>query len=307
MLKNSRSSFLYWFIGAALFGGAALWAYWSTLSAMAYKWHNDPQYSQGYLVPAFSGLLLFLRRGMLKDIALRPSPMGLLLVAGGAILHIASGYLNMDWVDGLSLLPVVGGFFWLMGGWPLLLWAWPGVFFLVFMIPLPYSLETALAYPLQRMATVGSTYLLQTCGFSALAEGNIILLSQSRIGVVEACSGLSMLLIFFAIATAIVILYQPPWLDRIVLLLSAIPIAIIVNILRITVTGMAQEWFGEEIAEKIFHDWAGWLMMPMAFGLLILEVWLLRVLFPFTNPFKEKKPLAVPGLAAALQRGAQHP
>jgi exosortase len=244
---------------------------------------------------------------MLKGATPKPDFCGLLLIASAALLHVISGYLNLDWIDGLSLLPLVGGFFLLIGGWLLLYWAWPSVFFLIFMVPLPYSLETALAYPLQRTATLGSTFLLQTFGFPALAEGNVILLSQSRIGVVEACSGLSMLLIFFAIATAIVILYQPPWLDRIILLLSAIPIAVMVNILRITVTGMSQEWFGEEIAEKIFHDWAGWLMMPAAFGLLALEVWLLRALFPFIDPFKEKKPLAIPGLAIAARGGLREP
>lgn len=279
---------------AALFLAVSIWAYLPTILAMASKWWNDPQYSQGYLVPVFSLLVLYLRRNKVKDAQPVVDIRGLLLIIPGLAAHVVSGYFNMDWVDGMSILPVLAGLFWLLGGLPYLYWSWPAILFLVFMVPLPYSVETGLGYPLQRIATLGSVFLLQTSGFPAVAEGNIIYLSQSRIGVVEACSGLSMLLIFFALSTAMVILYQPPWLDRIVLIVSAIPIAILVNVVRITITGMAQEWFGEEIAQKIFHDWAGWLMMPAALGLLVLEMRLLRKL----APMKEVKPRSHVGSAS---------
>jgi exosortase len=297
--KKPVISLAFYGIAALFFCGCLVWAYWPTLTAMAYKWQNDPQYSQGYLVPVFSALLLYLRRDMVRKSVTGIDLRGLVLIIFGAGLHVLTAYFNLDWVDGASLIPVVGGFFLLLGGPTFLKWAWPGVFFLIFMVPLPYSVETALGYPLQRIATVGSTFLLQTAGISAISEGTVILLSQSKIGVVEACSGLSMLLIFFAIATAIVILYQPPWLDRICLLLSAIPIAVIVNILRITATGMSQEFFGVEFAEKIFHDWAGWLMMPVAFGLLALEIWVLKVLFPVQD-LSRKKPLGIPSLPRSM-------
>lgn len=268
---------------AAILVAAVGWSYWTTLVAMANKWWNDPQYSQGYLVPLFSILILYLRGDALKTITWQVDLRGLGLIALGLLIHVGCGYFNMDWVDGISLLPVFSGLFWLMGGWPAFRWSWPAVLFLVFMVPLPYRVETGLAYPLQRIATLGSEFLLQTIGVSAVAEGNIIFLSQTRIGVVEACSGLSMLLIFFALAAAVVILYQPPWLDRIVLMLSAIPIAIIVNIIRITATGLSQEVFGEEIAQKIFHDWAGWLMMPVALVFLALVLWLLKWIIPLED------------------------
>lgn len=263
-----------------------LWSYWPTLVAMAKKWWNDPQYSQGYLVPLFALLVLYLRRDKIKDAVPTVDFRGLILIIIGLALHVFSGYFNVDWVDGMSLLPVIAGLFWLLGGLPFIRWAWPAILFLVFMVPLPYSVETGLGYPLQRVATLGSVFMLQTAGFPAVAEGNVIFLTQSRIGVVEACSGLSMLLIFFALATAVVMLYQPPWLDRLVIILSAVPIAIVTNILRITATGIAQELFGEEAAEKIFHDWAGWLMMPVALGFLGLVMWLFRALVPLkeANP-----------------------
>lgn len=273
---------------AALFVAALIWSYWTTLTAMAYKWWNDPQYSQGYLVPFFSLVILYLRRDKLEKITTSLDPRGLILVILGMLIHVACGFINQDWIDGISLLVVIAGLFWLFGGWSIMWWALPAILFLFFMIPLPHSVETGLAYPLQRIATIGSLFLIQASGIPAVAEGNVIFLSHSRIGVMEACSGLSMLLIFFALAAAMVVIYRPPLLDTIIIMLSAIPIAIIVNILRITATGIAQEWFGEEVAEKIFHDWAGWLMMPVALGFLALEIWLLRILVPVQDVSMQK-------------------
>src|SRR5262249_32904302 len=128
---------------------------------------------------------------------------------------------------------------------------------------------------LQRIATVTSTYALQTLGFAALSEGNVIVLNDVRMGVVEACSGLSMLLIFFGLSTAVACVIQRPALDKVVLVLSAIPIALITNCVRIIVTGVLHETAGHEIADAVFHDLAGWLMMPFALGMLWIELKLL--------------------------------
>lgn len=277
--QSNETSYVSWGLAIPLLA-AIIWSYWPALVAMQSKWQNDPQYSQGYLVPLFSLYILYLRKAMVQNVALQADTRGLLLIAVGLGLHIFCGYFNVDWIDGVSFLISIAGVFWLLGGLKALHWSWPAVAFLVFMLPLPHRVETGLGYPLQRIATIGSEFLLQTMGISAVAEGNVIFLSNSRIGVVEACSGLSMLLIFFALAVAIIIMFQPAWPERIVLLLSAIPVAVGTNVLRITATGAVQEIFGEEIAEKVFHDWAGWLMMPVAFALLLLVLWLYQKVFP---------------------------
>jgi exosortase len=279
---NEGTNNVGWMLAIPLLA-AIIWSYWPALVAMQSKWQNDPQYSQGYLVPLFSLYILYLRKAMVQNVGLNVDTRGLLLIALGLGLHIFCGYFNVDWIDGVSLLISIAGVFWLLGGLKALNWSWPAVAFLVFMLPLPHRIETGLGYPLQRIATIGSEFLLQTMGISAVAEGNVIFLSNSRIGVVEACSGLSMLLIFFALAVAIIIMFQPAWPERIVLLLSAIPVAVGTNVLRITATGAVQEIFGEEIAEKVFHDWAGWLMMPVAFALLLLVLWLYQKVFPLVS------------------------
>src|SRR5262245_58789564 len=111
---------------------------------MSHKWLHDPQYSHGYLVPAFAAVLLWLRRSHLP--AARPVPCwwGLALLAAGLLLRMAGVYAYLDWLDAASLLPSLAGLFVLFGGWPALRWASPSVAFLLFMIPLPYRVETAL-------------------------------------------------------------------------------------------------------------------------------------------------------------------
>ena len=60
------------------------------------------------------------------------------------------------------------------------------------------------------------------------------------------------------------LLVERPWLDRVIVLLSAAPIAIVANVVRIAVTTLAYQYVGREVGDFIFHDLAGWLMMPIA-------------------------------------------
>jgi exosortase len=271
------------------------WAYLPTLAAMAQKWINDPQYSHGYLVPVFSLYLLWQRGARLAKAHWAIDWRGLPLILTGMLLRFAGAYIYFDWLDAVSLLPTLAGICVLFGGRPALSWAWPAIAFLLFMVPLPYRLETALGQPLQRLATIGSTYVLQTLGLPALAEGNVILLGSGPIGVAQACSGLSMMLIFFALSTALVVVVPRPRLDKAIVVLSSLPIAVLVNVARIAATGVAQEYFGPQVAHAIFHDAAGGLMMPLALGLLGMELWLLSRLLPETEA---PRPLTI-GLPAA--------
>jgi exosortase len=266
---------------------AVLWAYLPTLLDLAHRWGAETQYSHGYLVPLFSAFLLWSRRTQLANASFHSSAWGLAFLALGGALRLAAGLLYFDYADGLSLLPTLAGLALLLGGWPALRWAWPGIVFLVFMLPLPFQVERWLSHPLQRVGTIASTYTLQTLGLPALSEGNTILLGEHHIGVAEACSGLSMMMIFFALATAFAIVIQRPLVDRIVFLVTAIPIAVLANVVRITVTGILFQTVGPKFAEN-FHNspYAAFLMMALALGLLALEMWILDHLL--VQPEKEQ-------------------
>jgi exosortase len=284
---------------------ALLWVHWPAVAEMAYRWGHDARYSHGYLVPLFALFLLWSRRDRLRGAQLGPSWWGLACLAGGLALHFAGTYLYFEWLAGVALLPCLAGACLLLGGWPALRWAWPAVAFLVFMVPLPFRLETALAHPLQRVATLVSTYALQTLGFAAFAEGNVIRMGALQLGVVEACSGLSMLLIFFAVSTAVAV-FVPRWLDKAVLVASAVPIALAANITRITVTGVLHKTVGSRLADLVFHDLAGWLMMVLALGLLWLEFRILSwVLVP--EAAREVVPLRLAAPPGARPKGGRKP
>jgi exosortase len=252
------------------------WAYWPALVAMFDKWSTDPQYSHGYLVPLFAAVLMYVRRKNLAAAECRPDWRGLLLVVLGAGLFVAGGYLYMDILAAGAVIPTLLGLALMVGGRAALRWSLPMVLFLGFMVPLPYFVETAVGRPLQAIATRGSTWLLQLSGLPAVAEGNTILLEQGRIAVVEACNGLSMLLTFAALTTGLAMVVDRPLLDKLLLVASTVPVALVVNMARITGNGLAIEWWGPEVAHKWFHDQGGWMMMPLALVLLGIELWVLR-------------------------------
>src|SRR5262245_41771897 len=281
-----------WFtvLSLALLLGGMFWALWPVPSAMAERWSNVPRYAHGSLVPLFSIALLWMRRSQLEQASKRPNDWGLLFIALGAATQLAGGYLFHSTIEGLALVPYTLGMILLVAGWSALTWSWPAIAFLVFMIPLLWWLENVLGPPLQEAATRLSTYVLQTLGFMAFAEGNVIQLSQARIGVVESCSGLSMLITFVALSTGAALVVKRPLLERTVLVLSSIPVALQANAARITLTGVLHETVGSHAANTFYLDLAGWLMIPFALLLYWFEIWILSQILLETGP---KTPLVI--------------
>ncbi len=263
---------------------AGLWAFWTTLGEAAQRWAHDPQYSHGYLVPAFAALLLWLRRGRLDRAAAVPSWWGLPVLLAAVAVRLAGTRFSLDWLEGIALLPCVAAVFLAAGGRAAWRWAWPAVLFLAFMIPLPHRVAVAAAAPLQHLATVASCYALQGLGLPAVPEGNVILLNDARIGIVEACSGLRMLVVFFALASGVALVIRRPLWERLLLVVSAVPIALFSNLVRITATGVLHETAGSDFANNFFHDVGGWLMMPFALALFWLELKVLAHLLIDPSP-----------------------
>jgi exosortase len=263
-----------------LLGGVLAWACWPTLVALVEKWSTDPRYSHGFLVPVFAAYLLWYRRDRLAAVRWEPSWVGVALLAAGAGFRLAGVAFYVDWVRDAALLPLLAGIVMLVGGRAALAWSWPAIGFLVFMIPLPYRVEWGLGSPLQRIAVNASVYGLQLLGQPAVAEGNIIRLpGDVRVNVVEACNGLGMLMLFFAFTTAAALVVRRPIVDRVLIVLGTAPIAVGANVLRIVVTGWMFVMVSGQAAQAVYHDLAGWLMMPLALGTLWFELWVLDQLF----------------------------
>ncbi|HEY1376979.1 MAG TPA: exosortase/archaeosortase family protein [Gemmataceae bacterium] len=262
------------------------YAFWPTLAQLANEWFHNPQYSHGVLVPAFSAALLWKRRDRFPARAVPAPVAGLALMAFAAAVRLYGAAEYSPWPEQVSLLPWLLGLVLAFGGWPVLRWSAPAVLFLFFMIPMPYTITIWLGFPLQQLATTCSTYVLQTLGQPAIAEGNTILIRDFQLSIVKACSGLSMLVTFFTFSTAVCLLVTKPFSDKLLILLSAIPIALAANIIRIVVTGLMFLHVSNQAASAVFHDLAGWVMMPLALAFLGAELWVLKRLFvdPPTRP-----------------------
>jgi exosortase len=301
-ISHASSRQLLWPVAVALPALALTWAYWTTLVDVSSRWSHDPQYSHGYLVPVFAAVLLWLRRDSCPADGPRPSWWGLPLLAFGITLRLVGTYYYYVWLDPISLVPTLMGACLMIGGKPMIRWAWPSIVFLTFMIPLPFRASTWLSGPLQSLATICSTFALQTLGLPAIAEGNTILLDDKELGIVEACSGLRMLVVFFALSTGMALVIKRRLWEKLLIVASAAPIALVANVLRITATGVLYQMGNSEAAEKFFHDLAGWFMMPLALAMLGLVLFLLsRLLIEPSDagPLPVGRPVVRPAAAKA--------
>jgi len=274
-------------VSGGLLALAVFWALRPILLGLADRWETDPRYSHGFLVPLFSLGLLWARRDRLSGLALSPSNWGLAVLAVGAGVQLLGGYFLMGPVAAFALLPYLAGIALLLGGFPLLKWSWISIVFLFFMIPPPWRLESAMDSALQSLATQASTFVLQCLGMMAVSQGNVIQLTETRLGVAEACSGLSMLITLIALATAVAIMIERPWSDRVVLVLSSIPVALVANVARIVLTAVLQETMGGEETIEFHHDLAGWVMIPFALLLYWIEIQILSKLAPEEDQIAE--------------------
>lgn len=259
-----------------LLSGAFAWSYWPDFISTAKVWASDPDYSHGYLVGPLALLFLWVRRDRFALGTRRPAWEGLALI-GFAILvrYLADRYYLYE-IAAWSSVPWLVGACLLVGGWPFCRWVLPSAFFLFFAMKLPLRLETALSIPLRRIATESSCWLLQTVGLPAFPEGNTIAIGDQRLEVAEACAGLRMSLGIMALAYAFILLTRQPRWQKVVLALGAIPVAVLANCLRITVTGFLYQTTSNEAAEVFLHDIAGWAMIPVAAGMFALLLWLLE-------------------------------
>ena len=243
------------------------------------RWSTEPQYSHGFLIPFMAMGLGWMRRHRILAGQARSSWMGLPLLLTGVICHIVASYLYFSTLDALSLLLMLTGGTLLIWGRRFFAGVWPAVLFLSFMMPLPFELERALSAPLQMLGASEAAFYIQTLGIPAMAQGSTILMGETQLGVEEACSGLRMLMVFMAITVAAAILSDRPRWEKLVILLSSVPIALICNIARIVATAAAHHFLGSRMADLIFHDLSGWLMIVMGLALLAAELRIFDWLF----------------------------
>jgi exosortase len=245
------------------------WLYGPLALQLARQWWTDPNYTHGFFVPAFSLFLIWERRGKLAELGVEPAWSGLivLLVALSALTlgTVASG----PFLPRLSFLLLISGMVVFLAGWQYLAAISFPLAFLVLMIPSSTLLEQ-ITFPLQIVASKTATFLLAMIGIPVYREGNIILLPFARLEVAEACSGVRSLFSLITLTVIYGYLAETKIKIRVLLALIAVPVSVLANALRITLTGLVVEFWGLEGAQGTLHLLSGWLIFAGSLALIFL-------------------------------------
>lgn len=255
-------------LAALVLAGAALYA--SVVPSMVRDWAQDENYSHGFLIPVIAGYVLWTRRAELASAARqgRWSWAGLAVCLAGLALYVVGRAGAEFFLQRSSLVVLLLGTVLWVWGWPLLRLTGGPLIFLMFMVPLPYLVYDAVAFPLKLLAARVATDSLYYLGVPVFREGNVIHLASQTLEVADACSGIRSLMSLLALGVVYAYFTESTAWKRWVLVLSTIPIAIVANAFRVTGTGILTHYVSPKAAEGFFHTFSGWLVFVVAFVLL---------------------------------------
>lgn len=274
--------------------------YWETLGLLARAWWNDPNNSHGLLIPPLAAYFAWRQRTKLTQLARTPCRLLGFGLALFALFVYFLGRLGVEFfLTRFSLLPLLAALvLYFHGKEHFRLLAFP-LFLLLLAIPIPALVFNVISLPMQALASATSTSFLQLCGVAVLRDGNIIHLSNTSLGVAEACSGLRSLMSLIALAVILGYLKWPALKDgrqasgltgrrpgwrpgalRLLLVAVSLPLAVLLNIVRITATALLAEYFNVKYAMGFFHLFSGWLVFVLAFMLLLASASLIDRLLP---------------------------
>lgn len=253
---------------------------------LTYIWTKNGTWSHGWIVPLFSGYLLYTRRDQLLKTPVRTNWLGFLIMLGAMLMYAASIWpLKMGYPKTLAIvLLVLGVVLWLCG-WKITRISLVPILYLLLALPLPDRLYVRATMPMRKLATKITTAGLNVTVPDIEAEptGTTIVYlyhgETRKLNVAEACSGMRSLMGLTALGVALAFLGSRPNWQRILLILSCVPIAVFCNVIRVYITSMLQVHGYEEYARGSAHMMLGILTFMLAAGLFLLESYVLENLF----------------------------
>lgn len=257
--------------------------YSRVITGLAAQWWRDPNCSYGFMVPFLSLWILWNRRERIKKLIWVPNSWGLLLVLSSMGLLVLGTLGAENFLGRISLLFALAGLAIYFCGWSFFRLIFSPWVVLFLMIPLPVIIYNRIAIPLQLVASRLATTLLDLAGVPVLREGNIIRLPTISLEVAEACSGMRSLMALITISVVYAYLFEKGTWRRVVLVLSAIPIAVVTNGFRIMGSGLLGQYWSPEKAGGFFHEFSGILIFCASCLLLALFHFLLAH-FAAQNP-----------------------
>ena len=240
------------------------------LKLLVWQWWNDADYAHGFVVPLFSGYLLWHQRARWVQSEFEPSNFGFLVMVGGVVLLLGGSLGAELFTSRISLLVLLAGMVLYLRGWKMLRAVSFPLGFLIFMIPLPAIIYSQITFPLQLFASRVATSWLDFMQVPVFRDGNVLNLPNYSLEVVEACSGVRSLMTLISLAAAYGYLVDRRRWVRYTLPLLMIPIAIISNATRIVGTGFLTYHFGSQAAKGFFHEFSGWIIFLVALVLMVV-------------------------------------
>lgn len=262
---------------ALILGFLFIAAYWIPLRQMVKTWLNNEDYSYGFLIPVMSAYVVWEKRRELKGLKVEPSWSFLpavILFVGLSLYGIlgSSGNVSLPSIPVLIILLIAFCF-----GTSLTRRLAVPLVLLFFMVPMPAILDRTVGVFLKSISSQIGTWFIRAFGITVYLSGNVLDLGSSQLQVVDACSGLRYVLPLMALGLIFAYFFERTLWKRAFLFLCTIPISIFMNSLRIGVTGVLTDFYGTKVAEGFFHGFSGWIIFMVAFGLLFLLGWILRL------------------------------
>ena len=275
--QPSKSNIFPWLM-ASLVLIAFLWSYWPGIIDLWNIWQRSDEYSSGLLVPFLAIYILWSRRHDIAQCRIRPFLWGIFAFLAAQSIRLFGLFFMYGSAERLSIALSIAALVLLLFGWQFFRKVSTVLLFLCLMLPWPNRVQAAVALPLQRCATSSAVFCLEMIGYEIVQEGNIIHIGQATVAVAEACNGLRMITAFFVISGLVVLLVKRAWWEKLIILALSLPIALLCNTVRLAITAVAFTVLKGEHWEKIFHDFGGYAMMPLALAAVVTGLWLLAKL-----------------------------
>jgi exosortase len=266
-------------IEAAVLAGLIAALFGEVLRDLAYEWWTLPEASYGMLIPPFACYVAYSKRHALFSIPAGPDLRGLALIALACSIFLTGKMAAEFFLSRISFVVLIAGLVWTVWGLARLRALAFALVLLATMVPPPAIVYNAAAAPLQLFASRIASDLAQWLGVSIYRDGNIIHLAQTSLGVAEACSGLHSLSALIVASLLLGLMENASLLGRVFVFSLSIPLAIAVNVLRVTGTAILAD-YKPELAMGYYHAFSGWLVFVVGFGLLWLTA---KVVFRFTR------------------------
>lgn len=227
----------------------------------------DSYYSHGFIIPFVSGFLIWQKRKDLSKVSISGSTTGLLLVGIAIATHVGGVILKIYFLSGISLFLLIIGIILFTFGKKFTETLIFPIGFILFMIPLPMHLIEMLSFPMKIMVAKAGVLIVRSFGIPILSEGFHISISSGSLLVGNPCSGLRSLIAFLAIGAIVAYFGSMPLALKFIVFLSSAPIAILSNIVRVTILILISQYYGLEAAapETYLHTGSGIFTFALGF------------------------------------------